>query len=225
MRRVYVLIDPRTSEIRYVGQTKDTLDGRLRSHVHGANALSQAYKSFHAVAWIRQLRRMGYRPRIELVAEYRDEDVDEAERFWIAHFRERGCDLVNVMGDGPTLHSHSTESRARISANTYFRKMTAEEHKRGADAQRGKPHNVSPEGKERHRIAVSGPKLERRGKKHNVSPEGRERHRIAMARTKGRSHVVSSDGRERMRENGRHSTGGWEVRRQRYGSSGRRVAV
>ncbi len=50
MAAIYGLIDPRTGELRYVGQTKDNLHKRLRRHVASRN-----WGETYVQSWIRAL--------------------------------------------------------------------------------------------------------------------------------------------------------------------------
>ncbi len=56
---IYVLIDPRTNEIRYVGKTSQPLSGRLSSHRFDAKNSTS-----HRARWIAKLIRLGYNPLI-----------------------------------------------------------------------------------------------------------------------------------------------------------------
>ena len=108
MTQIYVLIDPRTEEIRYVGKTVKSLKARVADH----------------------RRRFDWNPRIELVQEVLDDFWQEAERYWIAYYRSIGCDLVNVAkggaGGGMIGRHHSFETRARVSAKLTGRVFTSE---------------------------------------------------------------------------------------------------
>ena len=97
MTAIYVLIDPRTEEIRYVGKTSRQLELRLRGH----------------------RRVFDWNPRIELVQEVPDDFWQEAERYWITYFRAIGCPLANVNSGGGGVaigYRQSKEHSARISA-------------------------------------------------------------------------------------------------------------
>ena len=108
---IYGAIDPRTSELRYVGKTKGTLKARLAGHL-------RAGTHTHRGHWFRSLRNQGVAPDmfvIERVPE--DSDWRECEQFWIAYFRSIGCNLVNtsVGGDGATGVALSEDRKAALS--------------------------------------------------------------------------------------------------------------
>jgi hypothetical protein len=88
---IYVLKDPRTKEIRYVGKTVQRLSDRLRGHLR--------VTADHRGAWVGSLLRIGTRPIIEAVDEVPVDQLGTAERTWIATLREAGVRLTNV-GDG-----------------------------------------------------------------------------------------------------------------------------
>ncbi len=112
---IYTLSDPRTGFVRYVGKTVRPLGRRLSAHLRDVKAQEYGH---HAACWIRSLLAVGVRPVIEPL-EDSPEDIDEAERFYIAYLRFLGCDLTNSTpgGDGGSHKGRriSTEHRARLS--------------------------------------------------------------------------------------------------------------
>lgn len=127
MNTIYLLIDPRTALVRYVGVTSGPLTRRLNDHVRTA-----AGERTHRGYWINALTTAGYRPLIwpiEVTADRR------RECFWIAHYRAAGCLLTNDTegGDGgsPMLgrhHSAETRARMREAARTSPAAIAAREH-------------------------------------------------------------------------------------------------
>lgn len=107
---IYVLRDPDTLEIRYVGKT-DNLERRLS--VHYADAIRG---HTHCNRWVRTLRDKGKRPVIEAVEQTTSDEWEERERYWIDYLRAQGCRLTNTAeggagGAGP----HTADARAKIS--------------------------------------------------------------------------------------------------------------
>jgi len=140
---VYVLVDPRTEEIRYVGVAKDT-KVRLQTHIYEAK---RAPGRNHRTCWIDSILRLGLKP-ILIVVETGCGNREESERVWIASFRAIGCELVNGTdgGEGAPGRVPSPETRAKQSAATKGRKKSPESVARMAAALRGRPgHKVSPE--------------------------------------------------------------------------------
>jgi hypothetical protein len=122
---VYVLVDPRTDAIRYVGYTNDP-ERRLRAHMKPSGLRGHA----HRENWLRSLRAEGVWPDLVVIAQRQThEDIQEAEREAIARLRVAGHDLTNGTpgGDGgPT---------------TKGRTPTAEEVSRRVATRRGYRHS------------------------------------------------------------------------------------
>lgn len=110
---IYLLLDPVTGEIRYVGWTAKALATRLRQHLRDRCAC-------HRTWWIRGLLHQGLRPQIQLLQAVPSEQWAEAERYWIAHFRDAGCPLTNgtLGGEGMLGHIVSPGTRAKLSKAT-----------------------------------------------------------------------------------------------------------
>lgn len=79
---IYALVDSRGG-VRYVGQTRAPLQARLDRH--GAHPTNAAM-----AGWLAQGR-----PRIAALEQVSDAEWEDAERGWIAWFRQRG-ELLNV---------------------------------------------------------------------------------------------------------------------------------
>lgn len=106
--RAYVLSDPQTNEIRYVGVTHQKTHVRLAGHIYA----SKKGRS-HRATWIRSLLARGVRPILIVIEEGSDENWQEAERIWIAHYRSLGTRLVNATdgGEGTLWWNPSPEQR------------------------------------------------------------------------------------------------------------------
>lgn len=100
---LYILIDPITNSIRYVGKTKQDLKERLARHVRDALEMDGATWAdrTHRANWIRKVLSQGQRPRISEMCRYNDlESVNAAERFFIHHIRSVRNDLTNATAGG-----------------------------------------------------------------------------------------------------------------------------
>lgn len=97
MRWIYLLRDPRTYVVRYVGCARAP-DERLQRHV--AEAVSGRDRGPRA-AWLRRLIARGLQP-ILCAAEHLGARVDHAlrERQWIEHLIAEGEPLLNVQSGG-----------------------------------------------------------------------------------------------------------------------------
>ncbi len=120
---IYVLIDPLTEEVRYVGWTTKPLYTRLRWHLNCKGGVQRT-------RWIESLVERGLRPRIQVVQPVVQGMWGIAERYWIAYFRSIGCPLTNgtLGGEGSAGHHVGTQTRAKI--GSYHRgKVISAEHK------------------------------------------------------------------------------------------------
>lgn len=127
---VYILSDPVTGLIRYVGKTQTGLRRRLREHLRAARRGDRR----HVCCWLRSLDEQ---PNIEVVEETADPvSLNDAERFYISYFRSLGFDLTN--------HTHGGEGTVGVRRN-----RTPEWNAKLGAAHRGK--KISPQ----HRAAIS----------------------------------------------------------------------
>lgn len=108
--KIYVLRDPRTNEIRYVGKTVKPLNDRLASHINDSKT-----KKSHRGRWIASLLKIGLSPIIEMIETCGD-NWAERERFWIAHYRAATEKLTNECdgGEGAAGAIRSAEDRAKM---------------------------------------------------------------------------------------------------------------
>ena len=121
---IYVLVDPRTGLIRYVGKTVRSLDDRLRGHLADAKRRSTR----RVARWINTLLRDGLRPEIcsiEVVSS--GGDWVEREKYYIKLYRDMGNDLTNLSdgGEGLSGYKFSTStikarSEKRRKGSTFY---------------------------------------------------------------------------------------------------------
>lgn len=89
---VYALIDPRSDELFYIGQTSD-LARRRGEHQEGTDQLSGLR--------VRQIRIAGFVPHVIVLERCRDmASALSAEIFWIELARARGMQLLNAQAVG-----------------------------------------------------------------------------------------------------------------------------
>lgn len=90
MNTVYALIDPRTSEAKYIGLTRLRLDKRLNGHLSTGASVAVS-------KWVEELSIFNIKPEILSVEENVSEaDANEAETFWINYMKVLGAKLLNV---------------------------------------------------------------------------------------------------------------------------------
>jgi len=138
MFSVYVLVDPRTKKIRYVGQTKQRLSRRLYQHVIKCSSPSQ--KQRHVNYWIAGLLAEGYKPQIRLVCKRNaKEEIDKVERVIISRLSGT-AKLCNHTSGGDGSYTMSEETRRKMSEshkgtrNHFYGRKHSEETKRKISA-------------------------------------------------------------------------------------------
>lgn len=93
---IYVLRCPLSNKVRYVGKTNNPKE-RYKNHL---NRLHN--KGTHKANWIVHLRNKGLRPIFEIIEEVDIKNWKSKEKYYISHYIDEGCDLVNHTegGDG-----------------------------------------------------------------------------------------------------------------------------
>lgn len=113
---IYGLYDPRTGELRYVGQTTRASGKRLQEHLTTKSRAKHTYLAH----WVAALWTLGLRPDIKLLAEASSkEDLDQLEMEWIAQGRGAGIRLTNHTegGKGQLGRVVSDATRAKMSTS------------------------------------------------------------------------------------------------------------
>lgn len=109
---VYMLLDPRSREVRYVGQTVRAPHVRLAQHLRSARDKT----SPPVCAWIRGLLNVGSSPECVVIEEFLgSSEMDCGEQFWIEQLRACGAKLLNIAPGGAkrTGFRHSEETKAK----------------------------------------------------------------------------------------------------------------
>ncbi|MGQ7312309.1 GIY-YIG nuclease family protein [Microbacterium arabinogalactanolyticum] len=88
---MYALIDPRSRQARYVGQTANTLYLRLQDH------LRRSQDRTGKARWLRELLAAGEEPQIVLLEEFTGnrQPAYAAESQWVQRLRSEGHPLLN----------------------------------------------------------------------------------------------------------------------------------
>lgn len=90
--KIYVIKDPQTKAVVYVGKTVQKLTTRLFVHMNvGVSKIGEYCKGWKA---------KGVFPIVETIEECDESIWQERETFWINAFKEMGCTLLNVTGGG-----------------------------------------------------------------------------------------------------------------------------
>ncbi len=157
MVSIYVLKDPDSKEIRYVGKTIDP-KRRLSQHIKDSQR-----RTAHVQCWILSLLSQGKNPVIEVIDEVPDDLWESAEMGYIHLYRSRGTRLTNIGigGDGGTF---TAEVRKKFSVLRLGRKFSDVTKKRMSLSKVGKPNynwlgkKHSEASKEKMRLAHLGRK-------------------------------------------------------------------
>lgn len=89
MYKIYVLKDPRTNEVRYVGCSKN-IEQRYKAHNNTARDLNTPKRQ-----WIAELRELGLKPLMEILEEV-DNNYLIKEKEYITKYRQLGYNLTNT---------------------------------------------------------------------------------------------------------------------------------
>ena len=101
---IYTLEHPTTGEVRYVGQTVNpTL--RYKQHLRGEPFRKRK-------AWMDSLAALGLKPKMEILEEVEEENILDAEWFWIEYLQFLGCRLLNF--NAKTVAGSRVRTKARI---------------------------------------------------------------------------------------------------------------
>jgi len=102
---IYILKDPHTQAVRYVGQTVDTVR-RLDKHIQTAKINKR-----HISNWIRSL---STKPILEVIEDCDSSISNERERYWIQYYKDLQCDLCNHSAGGEGAGIGNTNCVGRV---------------------------------------------------------------------------------------------------------------
>lgn len=129
---IYVLIDPITNMVRYVGKANNVTQ-RYRAHLNRARK-----HQIHKKNWVENLKKEGLKPIIDVIDIVPIDDWIFWETYWISQMKTWGFDLINYTngGDGCTFgnetsfkkghklwlgKNHSEETKKKIGENNAFK--------------------------------------------------------------------------------------------------------
>lgn len=96
---IYVLKDPETEEVRYVGKTVKLLKYRLQDHLYRKRK-TKTGETNHRINWIQSLINKDLIPIIQEIDNCLWNESQELEKFWIKKYRDLGYKLVNSTDGG-----------------------------------------------------------------------------------------------------------------------------
>ena len=133
---IYGLVDPNLKQIRYVGRSSSGL-WRPNAHRHPGKLHKD---QTHCGRWIRKLLASGLDYSV-VVLEADVLDLNARERYWIAHGRQQGWPLTNILDGGRGWSggiSFTRQHRKKISIALKGRKLSLEHCKKISDRQKGR---------------------------------------------------------------------------------------
>lgn len=133
-RNIYILMDPRTHEVKYVGATRMSVRDRLTYHISHARRGS----TVNCHRWILELDADGLVPLIDIVELVSDDDWQQREIFWIRYFVDQGAELTNMTAGGMGVSAMTAEIREKISKTKFGSHHTDEAKLKVSLANRGK---------------------------------------------------------------------------------------
>lgn len=135
MRKVFIygLVDPRSQMIRYVGKANNVWQ-RLARHLEPR----QLADGSHRANWLRSLVNQGLVPDVVILEEVDEDQWQERERAWIAHYRDAGFDLTNGTDGGDGVHNPSVWARLRNGLARRGRQMAEEQRTKISARLRGR---------------------------------------------------------------------------------------
>ena len=92
---LYILKDPETEEIRYVGKTVKKLEYRLKQHISACKR-----EKNHRTNWILSVINKNLKPLIEQIDECKWCESQAKETYWISYYKNLGYNLVNATEGG-----------------------------------------------------------------------------------------------------------------------------
>ena len=177
---IYALTEPLTGEIRYIGQTTESLKTRLRRHI---NESKSSKKRCYRLNWVKKLITQNMKPKIVLLERVPINELADREIYYIKKYKELNFRLVNSCDGGKGgMRNASLETRKKISmANKgekngmYGKKHSSETIEKYKKKRRGKNHpmfgkKMSKETRLKISAARKGMKLseETKGKISNI---------------------------------------------------------
>ncbi len=177
--KIYILTDPISKHIRYVGITKKSLKIRLNQHI------SMATNNKAKAKWIKNLLRLNLTPNIVLIDVVSRFEQVKKEQYYIDLFRLAGCDLLNI---AKAIASHRGLPPEKVAKNQYIYRLK----NRKRIKERSRKHylknrkKILEKTKEAHKIWRSKPKNKKRAAETNRlyhikhKDKIREQHRIAQ---------------------------------------------
>lgn len=109
---IYLLKDPLTGEIRYVGKTATETNIRFNGHISEARVSQKNERC----KWIYRLLGMNTKPIMEVIEKCNESNWEEREQFLIEHYKSLGHSLTNIARGGRDARPSGFEPMVRINS-------------------------------------------------------------------------------------------------------------
>lgn len=110
---IYSLVDPRTKQVRYIGQTNNP-QRRLKQHIAGRSD----QKITPVKSWIKSLLKNDLVPKMEIVEKCNSDNWQEREKHHIQKARNEIENLLNI-ADGGNMPKCTTETQSNNGTKSY----------------------------------------------------------------------------------------------------------
>lgn len=163
---IYALTDPRTLEVRYIGQTVAPRV-RYKTHLWTAKRGAPTYKD----RWLRELNVAGLEPIFNVLETTTDNERNPCEIQWIAYFRSIDAPLTNLAsgGGGISGFKRTSEFCALLSKINTGKRPSPETIRKLSESHKGKPGYWKGKHLPDHvRAAISASKKGRKGTPHSA---------------------------------------------------------
>jgi hypothetical protein len=169
MITIYALCNPVTGAVRYIGKTINPVK-RYNKHLHQGNP--------HMRNWIAKLKRMGQQPTFKIIETLEDNvSWEDRERYWIRHYQEKGCDLINCDSGGTGGKTPTKETRERLRQSHLGYQHSEATKKKLRTIVSGRQHRPETIQKLRDRAHTWGYKISASKMGHEVTDDAKEKMR------------------------------------------------
>lgn len=107
---IYALCEPGTGEVRYIGATHNPVQ-RMYNHWRLSNSNNHNGWKSPSVLWLEALKQLKTKPTMQILEVVPEDQWREAERKWIAFYREQGANLTNISPGGDSVSEETLQKR------------------------------------------------------------------------------------------------------------------
>jgi len=118
LTNIYILKDPESNEIRYIGKSNNPIK-RLARHIYRAKNRIENHKN---ACWIRKLLKNGKTPEVEIIEVIEESKWQEREKYYIKYYKTKyNINNISEGGEGGTTlgflgKRHSEKSKKLMSS-------------------------------------------------------------------------------------------------------------